>query len=73
MFLCTRIIQLLRNRLVATARQSIQKNSSLAQLYGNMQEAYQQMQTPLIYQGPSNKVSSHSFSYLFRNETSLDY
>ncbi|KAM0948430.1 putative bicarbonate transporter [Dioscorea sansibarensis] len=26
------------------------QNSSLGQLYGNMQEAYQQMQTPLIYQ-----------------------
>ncbi|XP_016435717.2 boron transporter 1-like isoform X1 [Nicotiana tabacum] len=45
--------QLLRNRLVATARKSMQKNSSLGQLYGNMQEAYQQMQTPLIYQEPS--------------------
>ncbi|KAK1292762.1 putative boron transporter 2 [Acorus calamus] len=42
--------QLLRNRLVATARQSLRKNSSLGQLYGNMQEAYRQMQTPLIYQ-----------------------
>lgn len=46
--------QLLRNRLVATARESIQKNSNLAQLYGNMQEAYKQMQTPLIYQQPSS-------------------
>ncbi|MCD9559318.1 Boron transporter 1 [Datura stramonium] len=45
--------QLLRNRLVNTARKSMQKNSSLGQLYGNMQEAYQQMQTPLIYQEPS--------------------
>ncbi|CAL5433659.1 unnamed protein product [Camellia sinensis] len=45
--------QLLRNRLVATARQSMRKNSSLGQLYGNMQEAYQQMQTPLTYQDPS--------------------
>ncbi|XP_052184262.1 probable boron transporter 2 isoform X1 [Diospyros lotus] len=45
--------QLLRNRLVATARQSMGKNSSLGQLYGNMQEAYQQMQTPLIYQQSS--------------------
>ncbi|KAE9460444.1 hypothetical protein C3L33_07704, partial [Rhododendron williamsianum] len=44
---------LLRNRLVATARKSMRKNSSLGQLYGNMQEAYQQMQTPLIYQEPS--------------------
>ncbi|KAJ0979988.1 hypothetical protein J5N97_015462 [Dioscorea zingiberensis] len=45
--------QLLRNRLVATARQSMNQNSSLAQLYGSMQEAYQQMQTPLIYQEQS--------------------
>ncbi|XP_016437652.1 boron transporter 1 isoform X1 [Nicotiana tabacum] len=45
--------QLLRNKLVVTARKSMQKNSSLGQLYGNMQEAYQQMQTPLIYQEPS--------------------
>lgn len=45
--------QLLRNRLVATARESIGKNASLGQLYGNMQEAYQQMQTPLIYQQQS--------------------
>lgn len=45
--------QLLRNRLVSTARQSIRQNSSLGQLYGNMQEAYQQMQTPLIYQESS--------------------
>ncbi|KAK8497588.1 hypothetical protein V6N13_002991 [Hibiscus sabdariffa] len=45
--------QLLRNRLVATARKSISKNASLGQLYGNMQEAYQQMQTPLVYQEPS--------------------
>ncbi|KAE8008344.1 hypothetical protein FH972_004865 [Carpinus fangiana] len=45
--------QLLRNRLVATARKSIRKNASLGQLYGNMQEAYHQMQTPLVYQEPS--------------------
>ncbi|KAJ8620444.1 hypothetical protein MRB53_028973 [Persea americana] len=45
--------QLLRNRLVATARKSMSKNASLGQLYGNMQEAYQQMQTPLIYQEQS--------------------
>ncbi|XWS76694.1 hypothetical protein CRYUN_Cryun01aG0199700 [Craigia yunnanensis] len=47
--------QLLRNRLVATARKSIRKNASLGQLYGNMQEAYQQMQTPLVYQEPSTR------------------
>ncbi|KAK9265697.1 hypothetical protein L1049_012586 [Liquidambar formosana] len=45
--------QLLRNRLVATARKSMRKNASLGQLYGNMQEAYQQMQTPLVYQEAS--------------------
>ncbi|KAJ8623483.1 hypothetical protein MRB53_032012 [Persea americana] len=45
--------QLLRNRLVATARKSMSKNASLGQLYGNMQEAYRQMQTPLIYQEQS--------------------
>ena len=47
------ITQLLRNRLVQTARRSLRKNASLGQLYGNMQEAYQQMQTPLIYQQPA--------------------
>ncbi|KAF2304794.1 hypothetical protein P3X46_015013 [Hevea brasiliensis] len=51
--LATLKYQLLRNRLVATARISIRKNASLGQLYGNMQEAYQQMQTPLIYQPAS--------------------
>ncbi|KAL1067631.1 hypothetical protein V6Z11_D12G142300 [Gossypium hirsutum] len=47
--------QLLRNRLVTAARKSISKNASLGQLYGNMQEAYQQMQTPLVYQEPSTR------------------
>lgn len=56
-------MQLLRNRLVATARQSMRKNSSLGQLYGNMQEAYHQMQTPLINQEPSDRVDFHI--YLF--------
>ncbi|KAL6223367.1 hypothetical protein ACLB2K_006754 [Fragaria x ananassa] len=46
--------QLLRNKLVATARKSMRKNASLGQLYGNMQEAYHQMQTPLIYQSASS-------------------
>ncbi|KAL4643258.1 hypothetical protein ACB092_02G080500 [Castanea dentata] len=45
--------QLLRNRLVATARKCMRNNASLGQVYGSMQEAYQQMQTPLIYQEPS--------------------
>ncbi|KAL8224792.1 hypothetical protein R6Q57_017349 [Mikania cordata] len=47
--------QLLRNRLVETARESMRMNSSLGQLYGNMQEAYHQMQTPLVHQGPSDR------------------
>nr|XP_043636341.1 boron transporter 1-like [Erigeron canadensis] len=46
--------QLLRNRLVKTARESMNMNSSLGQLYGNMQEAYHQMQTPLVHQAPSD-------------------
>ncbi|XP_068641346.1 probable boron transporter 2 [Aristolochia californica] len=44
--------QLLRNKLVATARKSISKNASLSQLYRNMQETYDQIQTPLVYQAP---------------------
>ena len=42
--------QILRNRLVATARQSMRQNASLSQLYNNMQDAYHQIQTPLIHQ-----------------------
>lgn len=45
--------QLLRNKLVRTARRSISKNSNLGQLYDNMKEAYNEMQTPLVYQAPS--------------------
>ncbi|XP_038685962.1 boron transporter 1-like isoform X1 [Tripterygium wilfordii] len=45
--------QLLRNKLVSTARQSMEKNSNLAQLYRSMQQAYNEMQTPLVYQTPS--------------------
>ncbi|BFG14856.1 hypothetical protein CerSpe_011300 [Prunus speciosa] len=45
--------QLLRNRLVATARRCMKNNASLGQVYGSMQQAYQQMQTPLTYQEPS--------------------
>lgn len=47
--------QILRNRLVATARQSMRQNASLSQLYGSMQDAYQKIQTPLIYQQQSVK------------------
>ncbi|XP_062143265.1 probable boron transporter 2 isoform X2 [Alnus glutinosa] len=45
--------QLLHNRLVATARKCMRKNASLGVVYGSMQEAYQQMQTPLTYHEPS--------------------
>ncbi|KAL0318454.1 UNVERIFIED_CONTAM: putative boron transporter 2 [Sesamum angustifolium] len=44
--------QLLRNKLVSTARASIQKNANLSQLYRSMQDAYAEMQTPLVYQTP---------------------
>ncbi|KAG7036622.1 Boron transporter 1 [Cucurbita argyrosperma subsp. argyrosperma] len=47
--------QLLRNKLVKTTRCSMRKNASLGQLYGSMQEAYHQMQTPLIYQQPASR------------------
>lgn len=46
--------QLVRNKLVRRAQKSIQTNSSLGQLYGHMQETYQQMQTPLVYQPPAS-------------------
>ncbi|KAL2646155.1 hypothetical protein AAZV13_05G034700 [Glycine max] len=44
--------QLLRNKLVSVARKSKQKNTNLCQLYRSMQEAYDQMQTPLARQIP---------------------
>ncbi|KAF2315917.1 hypothetical protein GH714_040712 [Hevea brasiliensis] len=44
--------QLLRNKLASTVRKSISKNANLGQLYQNMQEAYNEMQTPLVYQLP---------------------
>ncbi|GLJ24901.1 hypothetical protein SUGI_0476450 [Cryptomeria japonica] len=44
--------QLLRKKLVRTAHESIRANSNLGELYGRMQETYQQMQTPLVYQPP---------------------
>ncbi|MBA0585432.1 hypothetical protein Gorai_016209, partial [Gossypium raimondii] len=45
--------QLLRNRIVETARKCMHNNASLGQVYDSMQEAYQQMQSPLVYQEPS--------------------
>ncbi|XP_027920099.1 boron transporter 1-like isoform X5 [Vigna unguiculata] len=44
--------QILRNKVVSAARKSIQKNMNLNQLYQSMQEAYDQMQTPLAHQIP---------------------
>ncbi|GAB2223417.1 hypothetical protein Drorol1_Dr00017558, partial [Drosera rotundifolia] len=44
--------QLLRNKLVATAQESIKMNSILGQLYTSMKDAYNEMQTPLVYQLP---------------------
>nr|CAN66593.1 hypothetical protein VITISV_018358 [Vitis vinifera] len=44
--------QLLRNKLVSTVRKSMRKNANLGQLYSSMQEAYNEMQTPLVYQTP---------------------
>ncbi|PWA81176.1 Bicarbonate transporter, C-terminal [Artemisia annua] len=46
--------QLLRRKLVDTARKSINNNSSLSELYEDMQQAYNGMQTPLVYQNPSS-------------------
>ncbi|KAJ4961716.1 hypothetical protein NE237_021626 [Protea cynaroides] len=44
--------QILRSKLVSAARKSIRTNSSLGQLYGSMQEAYNQIQTPLVFGTP---------------------
>ncbi|KAL3512829.1 hypothetical protein ACH5RR_025546 [Cinchona calisaya] len=44
--------QLLRNKLVSTARKSLSKNANLGQLYSSMREAYNEMQTPLVFQTP---------------------
>ncbi|RDX62319.1 putative boron transporter 2, partial [Mucuna pruriens] len=47
--------QLLRNRLVAAARNSMRKQESLGQVYVSMQNAYRQMQTPLAHQESSSQ------------------
>ncbi|XP_010546941.1 PREDICTED: probable boron transporter 3 [Tarenaya hassleriana] len=47
--------QLLRSKLVAVARKCMRNNASLGQVFGSMEEAYQQMQSPLIYQEPSSR------------------
>ncbi|KAL8157888.1 hypothetical protein AgCh_002554 [Apium graveolens] len=45
--------QILRSRLVTTARECLGKNSSLVQVYGKLQEAYEGMQSPVHNQEPS--------------------
>lgn len=55
--------QLLRNKLVLTARKSISKNSNLGQLYRNMQEAYNEMQTPLAYETPPALVNLFIYNF----------
>lgn len=67
--------QLVRDRLVKTAKKSIKQNSSLGQLYGSMQETYQQMQTPLVYQPPpalALKELEHSTLQLAASTGNLD-
>jgi len=49
--------QLLRNKLVSTARKSMRRNVNLSQLYQNMKEAYDEMQTPLVPQMPPTLVN----------------
>ncbi|MBA0831013.1 hypothetical protein Goarm_015505, partial [Gossypium armourianum] len=51
--------QLLRNKLVSTARKCTSKNANLSQLYRSMQEAYNEIQTPLVYQLPSTLGLKH--------------
>ncbi|KAK9108107.1 hypothetical protein Syun_024118 [Stephania yunnanensis] len=46
--------QLLHNKLISTARRSISKNSSLSELYSSIKEAYNQMQTPLVYEASTS-------------------
>jgi len=49
-------LQLLRNRLVAAARSSMRKQECLGQVYRSMQDAYWQMQTPLVHEESSSQV-----------------
>ncbi|OIV98207.1 hypothetical protein TanjilG_28720 [Lupinus angustifolius] len=45
--------QLLRNKLVSTARKSMRRNMNLSHFYQSMKDAYDEMQTPLVHQMPS--------------------
>ncbi|KAG5019708.1 hypothetical protein JHK82_015626 [Glycine max] len=49
--------QLLRNKLVSTARKSMRRNVNLSQLYQSMKEAYDEIQTPLVPQMPLTLVN----------------
>ncbi|KAH6798052.1 HCO3- transporter family [Perilla frutescens var. hirtella] len=62
--------QLLRNKLVSTARDSISKNANLSQLYRSMQEAYTEMQTPLVYQTPAPGLKELKDTTIQRASTS---
>ncbi|KAL3529459.1 hypothetical protein ACH5RR_008781, partial [Cinchona calisaya] len=44
--------QLLPNKLVSTARKSTSKNASQGKLYSSIREAYNEIQTPLVFQTP---------------------
>lgn len=48
--------QLVRTKLVRVARKSMQQNTTLSQLYGNMQEAFKQTGSPLVLQPPSSRI-----------------
>lgn len=64
--------QLLRNKLVSTARKSMRRNVNLSQLYQNMKEAYDEMQTPLVPQMPPTLVNVlHDFQLIWNLWSSL--
>lgn len=57
----------------------MKKNSNLGQLYQNMQEAYNEMQTPLAFQMPptlvhvSKFISNYTFPLLFHDLITLEF
>ncbi|KAJ7539536.1 hypothetical protein O6H91_11G098900 [Diphasiastrum complanatum] len=48
--------QLMRNKLVKTAKKSIANNANLVNLYSSMQEVFQQMESPLTFQRSSSRA-----------------
>ncbi|EFJ36311.1 hypothetical protein SELMODRAFT_78956 [Selaginella moellendorffii] len=48
--------QINRDKLVKTAKSSINNNETLGQLYGNLQSAYKEMESPLRFQPASSRV-----------------